>query len=362
MIQPGANFQTIFVARSGLLGDTLVAIPALATIRKAYPRARIVYVGERVPGARFVNAEEVLGCTGLVDEFLYFHSGGFRLTGLLSLARLAIQTLVRRPAVVIVLELRERYTRKPRFFQLLGCSVVPAVKNFFAHWRTPEVASRKPVRPISEQLLECVTELGINAPAAPALHPPLWSHGQHDTAHLDRWLGDQPGAVNKRLLGLGIWSNMPSKRWPLARYAEVVQRLLVTFPDLFPVILGGADERGHGESLVRDWKTGAVTAGKFSVRESACLLSRCALYLGNDTGTMHLAAAVGTPCVAIFSSRDQPGKWHPAGPAHVVLRKEVPCGGCLLRECREQQLLCLTEITVDDVYAACVSKLRPPAP
>jgi ADP-heptose:LPS heptosyltransferase len=360
MMQPRAKFQTIFVARSGLLGDTLVAIPALAAIRDVYPRARIVYVGERVPGTRFVNAEEVLGCTDLVDEFLYFHSGGFRLTGLWSLARLAIQTLVRRPAVVIVLELRGRYTRKPRFFRLLGCPVVPAAKDFFAHGRTPEVASQAPVRPISEQLLECMAELGIDARAVPARHP-LWSHRQNDLAHLDTWLGAQPGAVNKRLLGLGIWSNMPSKRWPLARYAEVVQRLLVTFPDLFPVVLGGAEERGHGESLVRDWKTGAVAAGRFSIRESACLLSRCTLYLGNDTGTMHLAAAVGTPCVAIFSSRDQPGKWHPAGPAHVVLRRKVPCGGCLLRECGEQQLRCLTEITVDDVYAACVSKLRPPA-
>jgi ADP-heptose:LPS heptosyltransferase len=88
------------------------------------------------------------------------------------------------------------------------------------------------------------------------------------------------------------------------------------------------------------------------------MLERCALYVGNDTGTMHLAASVGTPCVAIFSARDNPGKWEPTGPGHIVLRHEVPCAGCMLETCVDNDLECLKAISVDEVLAAIGGRLE----
>lgn len=350
--------ETIFISRSGLLGDTLVAIPSLVAVRAAYPGAHLVYVGELVPGAKYISPEEVLGGAGLVDEFLYFHSGGFRWTGLMSLLRLVGETLRRRPSLVIILEAPGRYTRKTRFFRWLGCTVVPAGKNFFASAPQPTKPSRELVAPISEQLLQVVDHLprrrsGLTAPSS---RLPL----RADAAPaVDAWIA-RTRAAGRRILGLGIWSNMPSKRWPLDRYQELIHRLQVADPRIFPVVLGAHEERAHGLALVKAWGSGAVAAGDFTIQQSAHLLARCTLYVGNDTGTMHLAAAVGTPCVAIFSARDQPGKWHPYGSNNVVLRKNPPCAGCLLRECNEYQLRCLTEISVDEVFAACARLLGLP--
>lgn len=72
---------------------------------------------------------------------------------------------------------------------------------------------------------------------------------------------------------------------------------------------------------------------------------------------MHLAACVGTPCVAIFSSRNLPGQWYPRGADSTVLYTTVPCFGCDLLECLEHQKKCILSITVEAVHAAAVAKL-----
>lgn len=344
--------RTVFVCRSGLLGDTLVTIPALNRIRRCYPEAWIVYVGERVRGKSYVDPAAVLSGTGLVDEFIYFFSGGFHLTGLISLLRLAHATLKRQPQLVIVLEAKDRYTRKPFFFKLLGRFVLPN-EGFLGLKALRRLPDRTPyVKPIAVQLDEItreVDDISIESFSTLLPVPPI------ARARVSSWLlSTMPANASTILFGLGVWSNMQSKRWPLERYIEVVHRLIRRYPELFPIVVGGPEEQGLGADLVRQWGRGAVAAGQFTVQESAALLARCSFYLGNDTGTMHLAAAVGVPCVAIFSARDQAGKWYPYGSdQNIVLRSKVACELCMLRSCVEHQLRCLTMISVDDVVRAC---------
>jgi ADP-heptose:LPS heptosyltransferase len=146
-----------------------------------------------------------------------------------------------------------------------------------------------------------------------------------------------------------------SQLWPWERYGEVMH-LLIKEQGLFPIVVGGREDREIGEKLVRQWGTGLCAAGELSVRESAALMEGARFYLGNDTGVMHLAAAVGIPCVAIFSARNWPGTWEPYGSGHKVLRFDVPCSGCSLSTCN-QQLQCLSNITVQEVYRACLEVL-----
>ena len=98
--------------------------------------------------------------------------------------------------------------------------------------------------------------------------------------------------------------------------------------------------------------TGTNSAGQLSVRESAALLRECKLYLGNDTGTMHLAAAVETACVAIFAAVDWRGRWTPFGLGHQIFRQTVKCEGCHTPDCFNAHK-CLEMTTVSEVHAAC---------
>ena len=87
-------------------------------------------------------------------------------------------------------------------------------------------------------------------------------------------------------------------------------------------------------------------------------LKDCALYVGNDTGTMHLAAAAGTACVALFSARDWPGAWYPYGVPQRVFRTALECEGCYLVACAERGNECLTRIGVGEVIDGCTDLLR----
>ena len=150
---------------------------------------------------------------------------------------------------------------------------------------------------------------------------------------------------------------MPAKRWPLERYDEVVRDLIASF-DIWPVVFGGPEDREIGEGLIERWGRGYNAAGALGVREAGLALKRCLLYLGNDTGTMHLAAAAGVRCVAIFSSRERPGLWYPAGSDNRVFRSEIDCEGCGLKVCITRDIECLRQIDSQHVSNAAAEILR----
>jgi ADP-heptose:LPS heptosyltransferase len=138
----------------------------------------------------------------------------------------------------------------------------------------------------------------------------------------------------------------------MGRFLEIARRLLSL--DLFElVILGGPAERSLADFLTERLDGQAIhAAGCFSVAESAALLSRCRLLVGLDTGTTHLAAAVGVPCVVIQSANSFPGHWDPLGKNHSVVRADVPCEGCLQQECPIDGHPCMRNLTVDRVWEA----------
>jgi ADP-heptose:LPS heptosyltransferase len=155
------------------------------------------------------------------------------------------------------------------------------------------------------------------------------------------------------LLAVGPGSKMPAKIWPAARFAELGIRIKKVFPRLQLIVLGGKESVAVGRELCAAWGANAYSfAGQLSLYGSAAILEHCIAYVGNDTGTMHLAAMMGTPCVAIFSARDSPGRWDPHGKGHLVLRHEVECAGCLLDVCAEFDNQCLKLVPVDEVLAA----------
>jgi len=93
-------------------------------------------------------------------------------------------------------------------------------------------------------------------------------------------------------------------------------------------------------------------AGETSILQLAALLKRCRLFVGNDNGPMHIAAAVGTPVVALFGPTD-PAEWGPWGEGHVVLYKGLDCRECWRRSaCWRGEGNCLRQITVDEAMTA----------
>jgi hypothetical protein len=118
-------------------------------------------------------------------------------------------------------------------------------------------------------------------------------------------------------------------------------------------MVGAADDFQRAELVRRGWAGPSVNlCGKLTVRLSSAVMELASLYVGHDSGPMHLAAAAGIPCVSIFSARIKAGIWFPYGTQHQVLYHDVPCSNCDLDTCQRYQKRCIASITVDEVTHA----------
>jgi len=138
-----------------------------------------------------------------------------------------------------------------------------------------------------------------------------------------------------------------AKCWYPDRFGELGRRLVRKWKSSI-LLFGKEGERGISQEILRHFQGGGVDlTGKTSLLQLAALLERCRILVTNDTGTMHVAAAVGTPVVALFGSTD-PATTGPWGDRHTVVKKDVPCSPCLKRVCPSDHQ-CMDLITVDEV-------------
>lgn len=147
-----------------------------------------------------------------------------------------------------------------------------------------------------------------------------------------------------------------AKCWPAARFGELGKRLSEAWK-AGVIVFGSETERKIAHQIFnRLGSRGVDLTGHTSLLQLAALLERCTLLVTNDTGTMHVATAVGTPVVAIFGPTD-PSATGPWGMGHVVVKKEISCSPCFKRVCPTDHR-CMEEITVEEVEEVVNRKLE----
>ncbi len=142
----------------------------------------------------------------------------------------------------------------------------------------------------------------------------------------------------------------PAKRWPISRYRALAYHLRRAGFSL--VILGGAEERPAGEEIAGDLPRARNLCGLTDLPTAAAIIERLDLFVSNDSGLMHVAAALKRPQVAIFGSTD-PEATGPLNPRSVVVHAALPCSPCLERTCKHNYA-CFEAIKVSDVFEACL--------
>lgn len=193
----------------------------------------------------------------------------------------------------------------------------------------------------------------------PAKAPRLFLSEQEERA-MDRRLAEVGIGQSEVVLGVNPGSTYgTAKRWMPERFAETADRLVRDSGSgsLRVVIVGARGEESLAYGIAeRMWAKPVILAGHTSVRELMAVVKRCNLFLTNDTGPMHIAAAFGVPAVAIFGPTD----WRttsPFGTEHAIVRHPVDCSPCLLRECPIDHR-CMTGITVEAVSAVAGQRLK----
>ncbi|MCX5758873.1 MAG: glycosyltransferase family 9 protein [Candidatus Hydrogenedentes bacterium] len=337
------DVQRILVVRLGNLGDIVVALPAFHALRRRFPKARLVLLTS--PTYRGVpGADDVLADDPTFDDSIVYYADESRRAGFLKELRVRL----RRESFDLTIMLPDdlsRFRNLARHLLLLAAAGQRRLIGFQlvapGQFRLGQVA----------RLMGLVAPLGITE-----VEPFPWirvSDERRATVR-QRW----PERAGSPTIAMQCGAKRPANRWMPGRFIEA-GRALIAEHSAHILLTGGPGERALTDEIARGIGNGCQSvAGETSVADLATLLERCALLISNDTGTMHVAAAMGTPVVAIFSARDHPFRWYPYGNRHTVLRHDVPCSPCLQDVCPLAEPICLTAITVEQVLDAARTCIR----
>ncbi len=329
----------LLVMKLSAAGDVVLATPSLRALRERFPKAFLSVVVGR-------DQRELLHrCPYLDDLIVYDSLRDGSLSGLLRLgARL------RDLQVDLVVDFQNN-----RVSHWLGCLSGAPQRYGFAGRRWSWLLTHKvpppegPTPPV-EQQLRLLQWLGIQAAAQ---HLELWP-GPVDEERVRELLGESWVAQNQPLIGVHPGARWASKRWPAERYVELIDRLAHQAKARV-VLVGSEGERALCEEIHRAAQAKPVMAvGATSLNELAVLLGRCRVFIGGDSAPLHVAAAAGTPLVALFGPTD-PVRHLPPSPQLKLFRVDLPCSPCYRRSCYrggEGRMECMRRIGVDDVLEA----------
>jgi heptosyltransferase-3 len=356
----------VLLYRLGSLGDMLVALPALHLVARAFPDAERrmltnIPVSTKAPAAAAILAE-----SGLVQGYVRYVVGT---RSVVELARLWWTIARWRPEVLVYLGSArgvEAARRDARFFRLCGVRRIVGVpltegmqRNFYgaATGGKNQAMGDGNLEPEAARLVRCIGELGavgeIGDPGRLS-DPASWNLGltKAEQATAARVIGDE--ALGIESLAVSVGTKVQAKDWGKENWRALLGKIAAEFPGRALLLAGAEEESEASEFAAEGWRAngGGVVVnlcGKLTPRESAAAIARARLFVGHDSGPMHLAAAVGTSVVAIFAARNIPRQWFPFGKQHRVVYHRVECWGCGLEACIEQQKKCLMSIGVDEV-------------
>jgi lipopolysaccharide heptosyltransferase II len=365
----------ILVVKLATIGDLLLATPALRALRETYPRARLDLLVTPA-AADLLAGWDVIDDVIVLDKYLFdapvkILSDPRRLLRLPSLW----QRLrgARYDAVLLLHHLTLPFGRLKH--QLL-------VRATGAHWRVGLDNGHGwflNVR-VKDEGFGAMHEAEYNLAVAQAvgaetgdkrLTVPL-SESEREQAHALLYLHEAPEPFTRPIIAMhpGSGGYSTARRWAPERFAALADTLFHEVGGQL-ILLGGPEESAlhqHILSLLRSGVPARSFAGKGSIRVTAAVLEQADLFVGNDAGVMHLAAAVGTPTVAIFGLSNHRA-WGPytggvAGREAVVVRLDLPCMPCFYRGhdlgtpegCATRD--CLAQLGVDPVATAARRLLR----
>ncbi len=335
------DIERILVKGTNWVGDTIISFPAVNALRRHFPKARISVLTKS-------RLAELWKANPSVDEVIPYDmpSGAGRILGELQIARLIKQKAI---------DLAVIFPRSFSSALMVFLGGVPRRIGYKAEGRGLLLTER----------IDCAVELlrkhrmyyylhliePLGNYPSPPLFPSLSLNGTQEMwaeAFLSRHR-----LKGRLLIGLNPGATYgEAKCWPPERFAELGRRLIQD--NRASILIFGSSrpqEKALNAAIAGGIGEGCLNlSGETSLLQLAALLRHCRLLVTNDTGTMHVAAAVGTRVIAIFGPTD-PRTTSPLGEGHVVIRKEVPCSPCLKRVCPEDHR-CMELISVANVFKA----------
>jgi len=349
------SYRHILLVRTDRLGDMIVTSPLFAEIKGAFPQCQLTVLASAAgaPVARGHSAVDAVEVDPIEAK-----GSGWR--GTLALAQ-RLRRLHCDAAIVVFAK-----HRLAMAVRLAGIPlrIGPGQRGYSFLFNRPVRQDHRtpPIRHETAHCLDLLRPLGIE-PASAAR--PVWQVAAEDAATVDRILAQQGIRSAQAIITIHAGSGGSALNWSPARYAELAD-CLAAERGVRIIVTGTAQEADLVARVCAAMRTPAVDlAGRLTVPQLGALLARSSLFVGSSTGPSHLAAAVGTPSVALYCPLVEclPGRWRPQGDHCTVLLPPVGqvCPTCLGPRC--PYFPCMERIAPRAVADAAAQLLaRPSAP
>ncbi len=328
------SYKNILVVKMSAIGDVIHALPVAYALKQSFPQAKITWVVEKA-------ALDLVSDNSYIDEVIIFEKQKFRsLRGLIDHLP-SFSRMLKSRQFDLCLDLQG--LMKSAAIALLSGA---PVRLGYCNMRELSGIISKPVcggqaqQHIVERYLDVVRGLGC------AVHQVVFPINTQQQETTVREIAGQAGLdIDRPYLVLVPGANWLNKRWPTQRYAQLADKLYSR--GIIPVIVGASADYELAEQIKRHSKVAPVDlTAKTSLKQLAFLLKQARAVVAGDTGPMHLAAAVGTPVVALFGPTD-PRRNGPYGRNNIVITAGVDCLGCWQRTCDKPCLATIHADTVD---------------
>jgi lipopolysaccharide heptosyltransferase II len=343
-----SNINRILIIRTDRIGDVVLSTPVITATRKAFPRAYIAVMvspqtKEIVIDNPYIN--EVIVYDKKVKHRSIFQTLCFAkwLRSKIFDLALILHSTTRVNVITFLAGIPHRvgYKRGKMDFLL--------THGF-------EYKKRLGEKHEAEYSLDILRSIGIDAEMS-SLVMSFSSENERKIEYLLQQNGLKEG---EKIIVLHPDASCPSKMWPLENFARLADDL----KDKFAVRIALVSSPEHvkiGEKVRDLMKHSPIfLCGETSLGDLAALFKRTTLFISNDSGPVHIAAAIGAPVISIFGRNEKglsPTRWRPLGDKSVVLHKDVGCIKCLAHNCK-RDFLCLKSIRVDEVAEKAGELLR----
>lgn len=331
------NISRILIRSANWVGDAIMSTPVLRAIRKNFPSAHIGILAKPWVSPLYENNPDI-------DEILIYDASG-KHKGISGKLRLSNDLKAFRFDLAILLQ---------NAFEaalLAFLAKIPNRMGYAADGRSALLTHRIHRPHNYKQIHQIDYYLGILEGSG------LKTFGREQTLVISETERKNAEAVlnfhkadNKsRLIGINPGAAYgTAKRWFPDRYAELCKRIEQQMDAKF-IVFGGPGEESLGEYICNQVGKNCINfCGKTNLRQAFALIERCHLFVTNDSGLMHAAAALKIPQIAIFGSTNHTTT-SPAGDKSVIIRVPTSCSPCLKPDCPTDHR-CMTAVTVDTVY------------
>ena len=339
--------KRILIVRTDRIGDMVLSTPVIENLRKAFPRSYIAFMCRPY-------TKDILEGNPYLDEVIVYDKYA-KHKSLLASLKFSYYLRKKRFDWAIVLHPTNR-AHLVTFLANIGFRVGWDRKLSFLLTRRLPHKKHQGLKHELEYSLDMLESIGVEVKA----RQPFIPRNEAIDSAVDSLLKDNMIDYRRdRIVGLGIGASCPSKIWKPEYFAEVGRRLKAEGAKI--IVLA----QEHEKDLTRQFKEHfkddfCDLTGKLDLARISSLFRKISLFIGNDSGLIHIAWAVGAPVISLFG-RNNPGlsptRWGPRGERSFFFHGNVGCGDCLAHNC-EKELRCLDVIKPEEVFEKAVQILK----